>query len=199
MKRIIALLPLLLLPLVSCKEKEAVEIVNLAGSLYASLLNYQSVGFTVPEDIPLNQDLGSSRTLSFTTRTEPVQMSLVRRGYDFSSLSHSVLHLRMQMEPQNYTGTVEVRIFVSPLVDVFNDPQAVQIAERKIIPAMFDMSGEDQRLNTYLLREDFFIGFQFVLEPSLVSARHVAVAGRIEEFELTVTGSRTLTGSYPGY
>jgi len=199
MKRIIALLPILLLTLLSCKEKEAVEIVNLASSLYASLLNYQSVGFTVPEDIPLNQDLGASRTLSFTTRTEPVQMSLVRRGYDFSSLSHSLIHLRMQMEPQNYTGTVEVRVFVSPLVDVFNDANAVQIAERKIIPAMFDITGDDEKLNTYLLRDDFYIGFQFVLEPSLVTDRHVAVAGRIEEFELTVTGSRTLTSSYSGY
>ncbi len=193
---LILLLPVLLL---SCKDKEAVEIINLTGSVDVTLLNYQSVAFTVPENIPLNQDLGASRTLSFKTRTEPVQMSLVHRGYNFASISKAVLRLKMEMEPQNFEGTTEVRIYVSQLVDVFNDKDAVIISERKILPSMFEMSGEDARLTTILMREYYFIGFEFILEPSLVSDRHVAVAGRMEEFELTVTGSHTLTGGYSGY
>ena len=58
---LILLLPVLLL---SCKDKEAVEIINLTGSVDVTLLNYQSVAFTVPENIPLNQDLGASLLLS---------------------------------------------------------------------------------------------------------------------------------------
>ena len=187
---------LLLVCLAACGDKDAVEIIDLRSDLEVTLLNYQSTAFSVPEDIPLNQDLGASRTLSFSTRTEPIQLSLERRGLDFAEIKKALFSLRMELEPQNYEGTAEIRIYVSPLFDVYSHNEAVRITKREILPAMFDFSGEDLRLNSYLLLDYFYLGFEFILEPSRVSDRHIGIAGRIEEFELTVTGSRTLRQSY---
>lgn len=194
--RFLLLLALPILSLSACGDKDAVQILDLRSELDVTLLNYQSVPFNVPDNIPLNQDLGASRTLTFSARTEPVQLSLSNRGVDFVEIKKAAFSFRMDMEPQNFQGTVEVRMYISPLFDVYSHNEAVRISKRDIVPTMFDFSGDDQRLNSYLQFDYFYIGFEFVIEPTLVSDNRIAISGRIEEFELTLTGSRSLSRSY---
>ena len=96
------------------------------------------------------------------------------------------------IEPEGFTGTCAVTLYLGTLVDVYNDPDAVVISSKKILPTTFELSSSDRRLPYYLQYDEFYLAYQVVLEPLSLTSHQVSASGVIETLSIEIKGTRAL-------
>ena len=82
MKKKLALLILLGMSLFSCSEGEVTTDIDLLSFLEEEQIDYQSESFSLPGDLPLDEDLPSGTGLSYTARSTPITVNLLAGGSD---------------------------------------------------------------------------------------------------------------------
>ena len=94
----------------------------------------------------------------------------------------------MALQPQNFSGKTTLRLYVGNQVDIYNDPSAVKVEERKIMPDTVAMVTSDSRLNLVFAQEEVVFGMEFVLEPTELQSHQISILGHVEKFEAEITG-----------
>ena len=171
-----------------CEKGEERKTTDLIPFLDATVINYHSQTFTLPEQLPLNQVLPAGSVSSFTARIAPLLVSISRGGFDVVELKKVTVMLRMALQPQNFSGKTTLRLYVGNQVDIYNDPSAVKVEERKIMPDTVAMVTSDSRLNLVFAQEEVVFGMEFVLEPTELQSHQISILGHVEKFEAEITG-----------
>ena len=104
----------------SCSEGELTVDIDLISFLHSTVINYQSQIFSAPEDLPLNEDLPKDTNLSFTARLAPIVVNLVEGGSDLTEINKTTLQLKMSLQPQNFSGTVKLKLYIGIQGDIID-------------------------------------------------------------------------------
>lgn len=171
-----------------CEKGEERKTTDLIPFLDATVINYHSQTFNLPEQLPLNQVLPAGSVSSFTARIAPLLVSISRGGFDVVELKKVTVMLRMALQPQNFSGKTTLRLYVGNQVDIYNDPSAVKVEERKIMPDTVAMLTSDSRLNLVFAQEEVVFGMEFVLEPTELQSHEISILGHVEKFDAEITG-----------
>ncbi|HUU29498.1 MAG TPA: hypothetical protein VM123_16975 [archaeon] len=173
--------------LLSCSEKEVPTVIDISRFLDATLINYRSQSFSPPDSLPLNEDLPPGTNLSYTSRTAPVTVNM-----DYTDIKSTVVSLKMSLEPENFSGAAMVKLYIGAQGYVFLDPTAVTVSDKQILPANFELTSSDPRLNKIFEFDKVSFGMEFILEPSRLQSHQIAIFGHIEEFNVEIKGTREI-------
>jgi len=171
-----------------CEKGEERRTTDLIRFLDATLINYHSQSFSLSEELPLNRQLPAGSVSSYTALVAPVLVSISRGGFDLVELKKVTVMLRMSIQPQNFSGNTTLKLYVGNQVDIYNDPAAVIIQEKKVMPDTVDLVSSDSRLNLIFAREEVVFGMEFVLEPTELQSHQISILGHVEKFEVEITG-----------
>ncbi len=185
---LIAVFILLGASLTGCETGEERKTTDLIPFLDVTVINYHSQIFTLPEELPLNQELPPGSVPSYTARIAPVLATISRGGFDIVELKKVTVMLRMSLQPRNFSGNTKLKLFVGNQVDIYNDPIAVTVSEKKIMPDTVDLVSADSRLNLIFAQEEVVFGMEFVLEPTELQSHDISILGHMEKFEVEITG-----------
>ncbi len=185
---LIAVFILLGASLTGCETGEERKTTDLIRFLDATVINYHSQIFTLPEELPLNQELPPGSVPSYTARIAPVLATISRGGFDVVELKKVTMMLRMSLQPRNFSGNTKLKLYVGNQVDIYNDPTAVTVSEKKIMPDTVDLVSADSRLNLIFAQEEVVFGMEFVLEPTELQSHDISILGHMEKFEVEITG-----------
>jgi len=174
----------------SCSEGELTVDIDLISFLHSTVINYQSQTFSAPEDLPLNEDLPKDTNLSFPARLAPIVVNLVEGGSDLTEINKTTLQLKMSIQPQNFSGTVELKLYIGIQGDIYNDPTAVQVSDKEILPGTFELTSSDSRLNLIFQQDEIFIGMEFVIEPTRLESHQISISGHVDDFKAVIKGSQ---------
>ena len=197
MKILPATLTLLGAVLLSCSDSNQPVTVDLVPLLHVADINFHSPVYTPDSTLPLNQDLPAGTSLSYSHSMIPVTLNLERAGSDLTEIESATLSFRMNIEPQGFSGTCAVTLYLGTLIDVFNDPDALVLSSKKVLPTTFELSSSDRRLLFYLQHEEFYLAYKVVLEPLSLTSRQVSASGVIENLSVEIKGTRGLRWSCP--
>ena len=111
---------------------------------------------------------------------------------DLTEIESATLSFRMNIEPQGFSGTCAVTLYLGTLIDVFNDPDALVLSSKKVLPTTFELSSSDRRLLFYLQHEEFYLAYKVVLEPLSLTSRQVSASGVIENLSVEIKGTQGL-------
>ena len=174
--------------LTGCEKGEERKTTDLIPFLDATLINYHSQIFTLSEELPLNQQLPAGSVSSYSALIAPVLVTVSKGGFDVVELKKVTVMLRMSLQPQNFSGNTTLKLYVGNQVDIYNDPTAVIIQEKKILPDTVDLVSAESRLNLIFAQEEVVFGMEFVLEPTELQSRQISILGHVEKFEVEITG-----------
>jgi len=174
--------------LAGCEKGEERKTTDLIPFLDATLINYHSQIFTLPEELPLGQELPPGSVSSYTARIAPVLAIISRGGFEVVELKNVTVMLRMSLQPRNFSGNTTLKLYVGNQVDIYNDPTAVILAEKKIMPDTVDLASSDSRLNLIFAQEEVVFGMEFVLEPTELQSHDISILGHVQKFEVEITG-----------
>lgn len=174
--------------LTGCEKGEERRTTDLIPFLDATVINYNSQTFTLPEELPLNQELPSGSVSSYTARIAPILVTVFKGGFDVVELKKVTVMLRMSLQPKNFSGNTTLKLYVGNQVDIYNDPVAVKISEKKVLPDTVDLVTADSRLNLIFAQEEVVFGMEFVLEPVELQSHEISILGHVEKFEVEITG-----------
>ncbi len=174
--------------LTGCETGEERKTTDLIPFLDVTVINYHSQIFTLPEELPLNQELPPGSVPSYTARIAPVLATISRGGFDIVELKKVTMMLRMSLQPRNFSGNTKLKLYVGNQVDIYNDPIAVTVSEKKIMPDTVDLVSADSRLNLIFAQEEVVFGMEFVLEPTELQSHDISILGHMEKFEVEITG-----------
>ncbi len=192
MKPFTAILILLATVALSCSDSDKPVTVDFLPLLHVADINFHTPVYTADSTLPLNQDLPAGTTLSYTYSMMPVMLSLELAGFELTELESAALNFRMSLEPEGFYGTASVTLYLSPLTDVYSDPEALVLSSKKVLPATFEMSSSDRLLAFYLEQEVFYLAYKVVLEPLTLSSHQVAASGVVETLSAEIKGTRGL-------
>ena len=174
--------------LTGCEKGEERKTTDLISFLDATLINYHSQTFTLSEELPLNQQLPASSVSSYTALIAPVLVTVSKGGFDLVELKKVTVMLRMSLQPLNFSGNTTLKLYVGNQVDIYNDPTALIIQEKKIMPDTVDLVSASSRLNLIFAQEEVVFGMEFVLEPTELQSHQISILGHVEKFEVEITG-----------
>ncbi|MBN2289488.1 MAG: hypothetical protein JXQ83_09165 [Candidatus Glassbacteria bacterium] len=190
MKSRLAILVFLGSAAVSCSESEKPVNVDFLPLLHVADINFTSPTYLADSTLPLDQDLPSGTNLSYSYRMVATRLNLRQAGSDITEVESVLLRFRMSIESRGFDGTGEVTLYLGTGADVYNDPTALVLNDKKILPATFEFSSSDRRLPFILDQDEFYFGYQVLLEPLRLSSRSNSATGLIETLAAEIKGLR---------
>ena len=188
----LALVALLGMAALSCGEDNIAVNVDLLPLIDVADVNFHSPTYSADSNLPLNQDLPAGTSLSYSHLMMPTRLNLQQAGSDLSEIESALLTFRMNIESQGFSGTCALTLYIGTMVDVYHDPAAVILTDKKILPATFELSSSENRLTFFLEQEEFYVAYQVLLEPLRLSSYQNSASGQIETFTAEIKGRRGL-------
>ncbi|MEA2063261.1 MAG: hypothetical protein U9P14_06165 [Gemmatimonadota bacterium] len=192
MKIRLAILGILALAALSCSDSDITVNVDLISFLGPAEINYTSPTFNAPGGTPLDQDLPTG--LGFESElTRPVTVNLLQGGADITDIQSSHLTFKMRLEPHNFSGLGTVTMVIGNNEFFRNEGLYVSLtvtADRQILPATFDLSSSDPRLNRIFESDDVYVTYRVRIEAARLSDPEIFVSGTVEEFTTVLTGKQ---------
>lgn len=187
-----ALLVLLGMAALSCGESDFTVNVDLLPLLDVADINFNSPTYTADSELPLNADLPAGTNLSYTHRMMPTRFNLQQAGSDLTEIESAQFAFQMSIEPHGFSGIGSITLYIGTMFDVYTDPTAVILSDRKVLPATFELSSSDSRLPFIFERDEFYVGYLVVLEPLRLYSHQNFASGQIEKFTAEIKGRRGL-------
>ena len=177
---------------VGCGKQEQKTVNDILVFLDATVINYQSQTFTLPEALPLDVNLPSGTGTSYAARIAPVEVKISGGGYQALRLEKTAVLFRMTLQGQNFSGTTNLRLLIGNQLDIYNDANAVILTQNQILPATFELDSSDPRLNAIFALETVVFGIEFISEPTLLNSHQISILGHIEKFDVEITGAQVI-------
>ena len=177
---------------VGCGKQEQKTVNDILAFLDATVINYQSQIFTLPDALPLDVKLPNGTGTSYTARIAPVEVKISGGGYQALRLEKTAVLFRMALQGQNFSGTTNLRLLIGNQLDIYNDPNAVILTQKQILPATFELDSSDPRLNAIFALETVVFGIEFISEPTLLNSHQISILGHIEKFDVEITGAQVI-------
>ncbi len=188
----LVLVALLGMAALSCGEDNIAVNVDLLPLIDVADVYFHSPTYSADSTLPLNQDLSAGTSLTYSYRMMPTRLNLQQAGSDLSEIESALLTFRMNLEPHGFSGTCALTLYIGTMIDVYNDPAAVILTDKKILPATFELSSSENRLTFFLEQEEFYVAYLVVLEPFRLSSYQNSASGQIETFTAEIKGRRGL-------
>ena len=175
-----------------CGKQEQKTVTDILTFLDATVVNYHSQTFTLSDALPLGVNLPNGTGTSYTARIAPVEVKISGGGYQSLHLEKAAVLFRMTLQGQNLSGTTNLRLLIGNQLDIYNDPNAVILTQKQILPATFELDSSDPRLNTIFSLESVVFGIEFISEPTLLNSHQISILGHIEKFDVEITGAQNI-------
>ncbi|OGG04584.1 MAG: hypothetical protein A3F83_03120 [Candidatus Glassbacteria bacterium RIFCSPLOWO2_12_FULL_58_11] len=175
-----------------CGKQEQKTVTDILTFLDATVVNYHSQTFTLSDALPLGVNLPNGTGTSYTARIAPVEVKISGGGYQSLHLEKAAVLFRMTLQGQNFSGTTNLRLLIGNQLDIYNDPNAVILTQKQILPATFELDSSDPRLNTIFSLESVVFGIEFISEPTLLNSHQISILGHIEKFDVEITGAQNI-------
>ena len=175
-----------------CGKQEQKTVTDILTFLDATVVNYHSQTFTLSDALPLGVNLPNGTGTSYTARIAPVEVKISGGGYQSLHLEKAAVLFRMTLQGQNFSGTTNLRLLIGNQLDIYNDPNAVILTQKQILPATFELDSSDPRLNSIFALESVVFGIEFISEPTLLNSHQISILGHIEKFDVEITGAQNI-------
>lgn len=179
-----------MLPLfLSCSSGDSTIFIELMGFLEPTEASYQSPVFTVAEKYPVGETIPVTANLSFSNMTFPNEINPIQSLDNVESIK---LIYEADLQPQEFSGTATLRLYIGLDPDLLNDPFLVTLTDTELLPATFKLESNDPKLIFIFEQEEIFIAFEYIIEPRLVNQRKIALGATSQIFRAEVVGGQIL-------
>ena len=183
-----------LLLLAACSTTHQDDKIDLLPQLDASLINYRSQDFAVKEQYPLDTKMIAGELGSYTAVISPVVIPISTSGnYELIDIEKAKVYMKMHLEGGNHEGTTSMTLIIGNSIDIYNDPNSVQVQRKMYLPADFELTAENGKLREIFAIDEVVFGIRFVVEPTKLDSHSIHILGHIDEFDVDLSG---ITGVY---